>query len=53
MYPGGAPNKREELCLSINSLISIRIKASSVPNIIRAKALANSVLPTPVGPKKI
>ena len=35
------------------SLISIRIIASSDPNIASAKALANSVLPTPVGPKNI
>ena len=38
---------------SINSLISTRIIASSSPNIDSANALANSVLPTPVGPKKI
>ncbi len=31
----------------------MRIIASSSPNIDSANALANSVLPTPVGPKKI
>ena len=33
--------------------MSTRIIASSSPNIDSAKARANSVLPTPVGPKKI
>lgn len=33
--------------------MSTRIIASSSPNIDSAKALANSVLPTPVGPRKI
>ena len=37
---------------SIYSVISIRIIASSSPNIASARALANSVLPTPVGPRK-
>ena len=35
------------------SLISTRIIASSSPNIDSANARASSVLPTPVGPKKI
>ncbi len=35
------------------SLMSTRIIASSEPNIASAKALANSVFPTPVGPKNI
>src|SRR5829696_5210760 len=35
------------------SLISILINASSLSNIYLANALANSVLPTPVGPRKI
>ena len=33
--------------------ISIRIKSSSEPNITSASDLANSVLPTPVGPKNM
>ena len=37
----------------MNSLISTRIIASSSPNIVSANARANSVLPTPVGPKKM
>ena len=35
----------------MNSLMSIRIMASSLSNKKLAKALVNSVLPTPVGPK--
>ena len=35
----------------MNSLISIRIMASSLSNRKFAKALVNSVLPTPVGPR--
>ena len=49
----GEPMILETLCFSMYSLISTRTKASSVSNINSAKALANSVLPTPVGPKKI
>ena len=33
--------------------MSTRIILSSLPNIASAKAFANSVLPTPVGPEKI
>ena len=39
-------------CFSINSLISIRISASSSLNKNSARVLPNSVFPTPVGPKK-
>ena len=35
------------------SLMSIRISASSLSNIWRAKVRASSVLPTPVGPRNI
>lgn len=38
---------------SINSDISTLIMLSSEPNIASAKALASSVLPTPVGPQKM
>ena len=41
----------ETLCFSMNSLISIRIMCSSLSNKNEARALHNSVLPTPVGPK--
>ena len=41
------------VCFSWYSLISIRTKASSLLNKYSANALANSVLPTPVVPKKI
>ena len=36
----------------MNSLMSILISASSVPNMNSASAFANSVFPTPVGPRK-
>src|SRR5574344_2815838 len=52
-YPGGEPINLEVECDSINSDISNLIIESSFPNISYAKALANSVLPTPVGPTKI
>ena len=45
--------RRETVCFSIYSDISILTIASSESNRDRAKALANSVLPTPVGPRKI
>ena len=51
MYPGGAPKSLETLCFSINSLISKRIIAFSSSNKNFAKALADCVFPTPVGPK--
>ena len=42
---------RETECFSMNSLMSSRIKCSSLSNKKPAKALHSSVLPTPVGPK--
>ena len=36
----------------MNSLMSILMSASSLPNMNSARALASSVLPTPVGPRK-
>ena len=37
----------------MNSLMSILMSASSLPNMNSARALASSVLPTPVGPRKM
>ena len=51
-YPGGDPIILLTECFSIYSLISSLTIISSFPYITSAKALANSVLPTPVGPKK-
>jgi len=42
----------ETVCFSINSDISTRISASSLPNIASARAFESSVFPTPVGPRK-
>ena len=53
MYPGGAPTKRLTVCFSWYSLISIRVIMLSSSNKYSASAFANSVLPTPVVPKKI
>ena len=39
------------MCRSWNSLMSIRIIRSSLPNSASASARASSVLPTPVGPR--
>lgn len=54
------PHIREERLLigllknfSMYSLISMRMSASSLSNILRARARASSVLPTPVGPKNM
>ena len=44
---------RETECFSIYSLISMRITAFSSPNIASPSARHSSVLPTPVGPRKI
>ena len=52
-YPGGDPTKRAMLCRSINSDMSSWINASGEPNKKVANALVNSVLPTPVGPRKM
>ena len=37
----------------MNSLMSILMSASSLPNMNSASALASSVFPTPVGPRKM
>ncbi|MNP26739.1 hypothetical protein D3C76_1196070 [compost metagenome] len=50
-YPGGAPTRRETLCFSIYSDISIRIMPSSRSKRDTASDLASSVFPTPVGPR--
>ena len=52
-YPGGAPTKRLTLCFSWYSLMSIRVMAFSSLNKNSARALANSVFPTPVVPRNI
>ena len=44
---------RETVCFSIYSDISMRIMAFSSPNMASARALHSSVLPTPVGPRKM
>ena len=43
----------ETVCFSIYSDISSRSMAFSSPNIACASALHSSVLPTPVGPRKM
>ena len=45
--------RRETANFSMYSDISMRIKDSSLPNMNSAKALASSVLPTPVGPRNM
>ena len=45
--------RRETLCFSIYSLISMRIMLRSSSKSDSARVLASSVLPTPVGPRKI
>ena len=52
-YPGGAPTNLERENFSIYSLISILTSESSESKRYLARALHNSVLPTPVGPKNI
>ena len=52
-YPGGEPTSRETVCFSMYSDMSKRIMAFSSPNMASAKALHSSVLPTPVGPRKM
>ena len=52
-YPGGAPTSLETLCFSMYSDISILMIFRSESNNASDKALASSVLPTPVGPKNI
>ena len=50
--PGGAPINRATVCFSMYSLMSILIMAFSSSNKNSASARDNSVLPTPVGPRK-
>src|SRR4029453_2608553 len=45
-------NRRATECFSMNSLMSTRIRWSSLSNRKPASALQSSVLPTPVGPRK-
>ena len=52
-YPGGDPIKREIVCFSWYSDISIRMRLSGLPKISFANCFAKNVLPTPVEPKKI
>ncbi len=52
-YPGGAPISFDTVCFSIYSDISSLIIASSFSNSSKAKVLASSVFPTPVGPTNI
>ena len=49
--PGGAPISLDTECFSMYSLISMRTIFCSSSNRLSARALASSVLPTPVGPK--
>ena len=51
-YPGGAPIRRDTEYFSIYSLISSRTILDSSSNRLAASALASSVFPTPVGPRK-
>jgi hypothetical protein len=50
---GGAPIMRDTLCFSWYSDMSIRTIACSSSNMNSARARASSVLPTPVGPRKM
>ncbi len=52
-YPGGAPINRLTLNFSWYSDMSIRVISVSSSKRYSAKALASSVLPTPVVPKKM
>src|SRR6266540_270994 len=53
MYPGGAPIIRATACFSMYSDMSSRTSARSSSNRNSASARAVSVLPTPVGPRKM
>ena len=44
---------RETECFSIYSLMSMRMRLSSSPKSASPSALHSSVLPTPVGPRKM
>ena len=48
-----ADQPADTLWRSMNSLMSILMSASSLPNMNSASALASSVFPTPVGPRKM
>jgi len=50
---GGAPTSLATVCLSMNSDMSSLMRLSSLPNMNSARALTSSVLPTPVGPRKM
>ncbi|KAA6428910.1 MAG: hypothetical protein FRX49_01020 [Trebouxia sp. A1-2] len=50
-YPGGAPISLLTVCFSMYSPMSIRTIIFSSSNMRAARALASSVLPTPVGPR--
>mmetsp|Transcript_6009 Transcript_6009/g.17544 ORF Transcript_6009/g.17544 Transcript_6009/m.17544 type:complete len:209 (+) Transcript_6009:1786-2412(+) len=50
IYPGGGPVRRLTECFSMYSDISMRTISFSFPKYVSARALHNSVLPTPVGP---
>src|SRR5216110_1994704 len=53
MYPGGAPISRDTACFSMYSDMSMRTMLCSSSNRNSASARAVSVLPTPVGPRKM
>ena len=53
MYPGGAPINRLTECFSMYSDMSMRTIDFSSSNKNSASARANSVFPTPVGPRNI
>mmetsp|Transcript_44189 Transcript_44189/g.70995 ORF Transcript_44189/g.70995 Transcript_44189/m.70995 type:complete len:238 (+) Transcript_44189:485-1198(+) len=50
-YPGGAPINRATECCSMYSDMSIRIISFSLSKSSSARVFANSVFPTPVGPR--
>lgn len=52
-YPGGDQINLATACFSIYSVISRRTIAFLSSNITSASIFANSVFPTPVGPKNI
>ena len=52
-YPGGEPTSLDTVCFSIYSDMSNLAMAFSSPNMASARALQSSVLPTPVGPRKM
>ena len=52
-YPGGEPTRRLTVCFSMYSDMSSVINELSSPNKNSARVFASSVLPTPVGPRKM